>query len=476
MRRLGRTVLIGALACALAVVAACVRRRRRRRRRRRPRPTSAGRRPRRDPGARRPQRLPPRGRGGAARRHHRRTCPSSPPPSSTPIPPLTEQLELGLRSFELDLFEDPDGGRYGAPKAQALLGLEPIDPVMQEPGFKVFHIQEVDYRSHVPHLRARASPSSRRGRQDHPDHLPIVIHLEAKDGAIPDPLDLGLRAADPRDRGHLHRRRGRDPLRARRRPARHGRRRAGRRRHAACRHRGRRVARRRRPARPVRVRARRPRRQARPLPRPPPRHARPAASSWTPSRRTTTPPSPCSTTRWPTATASASSWRRATSCAPAPTPTPSRPAAATPPAARPPSPAARSSSAPTTRSRTRAGPGFVTDLPGDGPARCNPVSAPDDCDDADLRGRLRLGALAHGLGWWRRAVQICRSASASGLDARRPWRATRRRAAPVVGAGRSGRSGGCRCPARSRRRRCAGCRPSGRRWPTRPAAGGTRAG
>ena len=29
-------------------------------------------------------------------------------------------------------------------------------------------------------------------------------------------------------------------------------------------------------------------------------------------------------------------------------------------------------------------PGFVTDLPGDGAARCNPVSAPDDCDDADL--------------------------------------------------------------------------------------------
>src|SRR5687768_12174235 len=45
-------------------------------------------------------------------------------------PTLTEELELGLRSFELDLFEDPDGGRYGAPVAQELLGLEPIDPVM----------------------------------------------------------------------------------------------------------------------------------------------------------------------------------------------------------------------------------------------------------------------------------------------------------------------------------------------------------
>ena len=43
-------------------------------------------------------------------------------------PTLTEGLELGLRSFELDLFEDPDGGRYGAPVAQAFLGLEPDRP------------------------------------------------------------------------------------------------------------------------------------------------------------------------------------------------------------------------------------------------------------------------------------------------------------------------------------------------------------
>ena len=106
-------------------------------------------------------------------------------------PTLTEQLDLGLRSFELDLFEDPDGGRYGAPVAQAALGLEAIDPVMQEPGFKVFHIQEVDYRStcltFVDCLTELEAWSD-----DHPSHLPLVVHLEAKDGVIPDPLDLGF--------------------------------------------------------------------------------------------------------------------------------------------------------------------------------------------------------------------------------------------------------------------------------------------
>jgi hypothetical protein len=31
-------------------------------------------------------------------------------------------------------------------------------------------------------------------------------------------------------------------------------------------------------------------------------------------------------------------------------------------------------------------PGFVVTLPGGGPARCNPVNAPPDCDDARLEG------------------------------------------------------------------------------------------
>ena len=103
--------------------------------------------------------------------------------------PLTEQLDRGVRSFELDVFEDPDGGRYAAPKAIELLGLDPIDPAMTEPGFKVFHIQEVDFRSTCPTL-VRCLTELGTWSDAHPRHLPIVIHLEAKDGVIPDPLNL----------------------------------------------------------------------------------------------------------------------------------------------------------------------------------------------------------------------------------------------------------------------------------------------
>jgi hypothetical protein len=101
-------------------------------------------------------------------------------------PTLTEELGLGLRSVELDVFEDPDGGRYATPKAVDLLGLDPVDPAMTEPGFKVFHIQEVDFRSTCPTLIACLG-EMRSWSDHHPRHLPIIVHLEAKDGAIQDP-------------------------------------------------------------------------------------------------------------------------------------------------------------------------------------------------------------------------------------------------------------------------------------------------
>lgn len=106
-------------------------------------------------------------------------------------PTLTEQLDLGLRSFELDVFEDPDGGRYATPKAQPLLELAPIDPVMQEPGFKVFHIQEVDYRSTCLTFVACLT-ELKSWSESHGGHVPIVVQIEAKDDEIPDPINLGF--------------------------------------------------------------------------------------------------------------------------------------------------------------------------------------------------------------------------------------------------------------------------------------------
>ncbi len=101
--------------------------------------------------------------------------------------PMADELDAGVRQVELDVFvDDPAGGRYAQPVLVPTLGLEPVDPAMSEPGLKVFHVQEVDYRSSCPTL-VDCLTQVRDWSDAHPDHLPITIQIEAKDGTIPDP-------------------------------------------------------------------------------------------------------------------------------------------------------------------------------------------------------------------------------------------------------------------------------------------------
>ena len=106
--------------------------------------------------------------------------------------PLSEQLELGLRSLELDIFHDPDGGYYADPKGLEIvksLGTAP-QPFDEEqklllPGLKVFHIQEIDFRSHQL-LFKDALEELKKWSEANNGHTPIIITINAKDGEIPD--------------------------------------------------------------------------------------------------------------------------------------------------------------------------------------------------------------------------------------------------------------------------------------------------
>ena len=63
---------------------------------------------------------------------------------------LPAQLDLGLRKLELDVFYDPLGGRYATPAGlQMAPGQSVFDPQgeMTKPGFKVLHVQDLDFRS-----------------------------------------------------------------------------------------------------------------------------------------------------------------------------------------------------------------------------------------------------------------------------------------------------------------------------------------
>jgi len=102
--------------------------------------------------------------------------------------PLPRQLDLGMRQLELDVYYDPEGGRYATP-----LGLRMArtpssydSEVMKRPGFKVFHVQDIDFRSHCPLFRQcllRVVGWS----DQHRDHLPLVITINAKDDVIERP-------------------------------------------------------------------------------------------------------------------------------------------------------------------------------------------------------------------------------------------------------------------------------------------------
>lgn len=115
--------------------------------------------------------------------------------------PLPEQFETqGIRQIEIDVFHDPDGGLYNLRRVLSVLNMDPDShrPELLGPGFKVLHIQDIDFE--VTCLTFVSCMQMVKEWSDtHPDHLPIMILVEAKDDAIPDPLNLGFTVPLPID-------------------------------------------------------------------------------------------------------------------------------------------------------------------------------------------------------------------------------------------------------------------------------------
>lgn len=99
---------------------------------------------------------------------------------------LTDQLNLGLRNLEIDLVSDTSGGRYARPRSLIWApGQAPYDPqgLMKEPGFKVLHIQDIDFRSNCPTFKL-CLLELKQWSEAHPDHNPVFITMNAKDDII----------------------------------------------------------------------------------------------------------------------------------------------------------------------------------------------------------------------------------------------------------------------------------------------------
>nr|WP_315196145.1 phosphatidylinositol-specific phospholipase C1-like protein [uncultured Flavobacterium sp.] len=122
--------------------------------------------------------------------------------------PLEEQLDLGLRNLELDVLYDPNGGYYSNPKGLEIvknLGQEPIafdkEQKLKKPGLKMFHIQDIDFRSHYLLFR-EGLLALKNWSEKHPNHTPIFILMNTKDDVIENlrkPLPFTTKALDSID-------------------------------------------------------------------------------------------------------------------------------------------------------------------------------------------------------------------------------------------------------------------------------------
>jgi membrane-associated phospholipid phosphatase len=103
--------------------------------------------------------------------------------------PLSEQLDAGVRQLEIDIYYDPEGGRFLEPAGLRAAGIA-LDPALRaalaEPGFKVMHIQDIDILSSCTTFSACLG-IVRRWSLAHPGHAPILLMVNAKTDPAPQP-------------------------------------------------------------------------------------------------------------------------------------------------------------------------------------------------------------------------------------------------------------------------------------------------
>lgn len=98
---------------------------------------------------------------------------------------LVEQLDAGARQLEIDVVADPDGGRYAKPLT--VFGRGTVLPpeaaaALAKPGFKTLHMPDIDFRTSCVTFVACLT-QIRTWSDAHRDHAPILIMLNAKEGA-----------------------------------------------------------------------------------------------------------------------------------------------------------------------------------------------------------------------------------------------------------------------------------------------------
>ena len=112
--------------------------------------------------------------------------------------PLADQLDkYQMRSFEIDIYADPQGGRFYNRAGNVLTGSSAASGIaeLNQPGYKVMHIPDIDYNTHYytfkSMLQALKDWSDR-----NPNHIPIFLLIEGKEKTVGDIVGfLGFKTA-----------------------------------------------------------------------------------------------------------------------------------------------------------------------------------------------------------------------------------------------------------------------------------------
>ena len=102
--------------------------------------------------------------------------------------PIEYQLsQLNMRQLKLDIYADPEGGLYSEPMGALLVNDDKFlrRDEMMEPGFKVFHIQDADYRSTCLTFKI-CLEIIRDWSLSNPAHLPVIVLAEVRDRIVGD--------------------------------------------------------------------------------------------------------------------------------------------------------------------------------------------------------------------------------------------------------------------------------------------------
>ncbi|MCU4676677.1 phosphatidylinositol-specific phospholipase C1-like protein [Catenovulum sp. 2E275] len=99
-------------------------------------------------------------------------------------PSLPTQLDLGLRQLEIDILMDEQGALFAKPLAQKWtsnqLHTKAQQRALNQPGFKVLHIPDIDVQTHCISFKSCLSQLKNWSNQN-PNHLPVYILFNVKE-------------------------------------------------------------------------------------------------------------------------------------------------------------------------------------------------------------------------------------------------------------------------------------------------------